>query len=70
MTTPPPTPVAPSPPSPVGLLGTDWTRMPTNARVVALTFDAGANTITVSDAIAMGRRQAAADVDALRSFLS
>ena len=43
MTTPPPTPVAPSPTSPAGLLGTDWTRIPTNARVVALTFDAGAN---------------------------
>ena len=26
-----------------GLLGTDWTRIPTSAKVVALTFDAGAN---------------------------
>ena len=28
---------------PAGLLGTDWTRIPTSTRVVALTFDAGAN---------------------------
>jgi peptidoglycan/xylan/chitin deacetylase (PgdA/CDA1 family) len=31
----------PAPPS--SLLGVDWTRIPTSARVVALTFDAGAN---------------------------
>ena len=31
------------PPPPAGRLGTDWTRVPTSARVVALTFDAGAN---------------------------
>ena len=32
-------------PAPVasGLLGTDWTRIPTRSKVVALTFDAGAN---------------------------
>jgi peptidoglycan/xylan/chitin deacetylase (PgdA/CDA1 family) len=32
-------------PAPVagGLLGTDWTRIPTSSKVVALTFDAGAN---------------------------
>ncbi|HEX8081776.1 MAG TPA: polysaccharide deacetylase family protein [Jatrophihabitans sp.] len=31
-------------PSPItGLLGTEWTRIPTTSRVVALTFDAGAN---------------------------
>jgi len=33
-----------APPAPgSSLLGTDWTRVPTTARVVALTFDAGAN---------------------------
>ena len=35
-------PTAPAPPA-SGLLGTDWTRIPTNSKVVALTFDAGAN---------------------------
>lgn len=34
-------PAAPAPAS--GLLGTDWTRIPTASKVVALTFDAGAN---------------------------
>jgi peptidoglycan/xylan/chitin deacetylase (PgdA/CDA1 family) len=34
-----------APPPPAGsLLGTDWTRIPTSAKVVALTFDAGGNT--------------------------
>lgn len=33
-----------APPSPIaGLHGTEWTRIPTSNRVVALTFDAGAN---------------------------
>jgi peptidoglycan/xylan/chitin deacetylase (PgdA/CDA1 family) len=36
------TPAAPTPPA-ASLLGTDWTRIPTSSRVVALTFDAGAN---------------------------
>jgi peptidoglycan/xylan/chitin deacetylase (PgdA/CDA1 family) len=36
------TPAAPPAP-PAGRLGTDWTRIPTSAKVVALTFDAGAN---------------------------
>jgi hypothetical protein len=35
-------PAAPTPP-PSPLLGVDWTRIPTSPRVVALTFDAGAN---------------------------
>jgi peptidoglycan/xylan/chitin deacetylase (PgdA/CDA1 family) len=35
-------PAAPAPPA-GGLLGTDWTRIPTGSKVVALTFDAGAN---------------------------
>lgn len=35
-------PAAPAPPA-SGLLGTDWTRIPTSSKVVALTFDAGAN---------------------------
>ncbi|HET8683747.1 MAG TPA: polysaccharide deacetylase family protein [Micromonosporaceae bacterium] len=35
-------PAAPPPPA-AGLLGTDWTRIPTTSRVIALTFDAGAN---------------------------
>ena len=35
-------PAAPAPPA-GGLLGTDWTRIPTSSKVVALTFDAGAN---------------------------
>jgi peptidoglycan/xylan/chitin deacetylase (PgdA/CDA1 family) len=40
-------PAAPAPPA-SGLLGTDWTRIPTSAKVVALTFDAGANANGVS----------------------
>lgn len=36
------TPVAPTTPAP-SLLGVDWERIPTSSRVVALTFDAGAN---------------------------
>lgn len=36
------TPSAPAPPA-SGLLGTDWTRIPTGSKVVALTFDAGSN---------------------------
>jgi peptidoglycan/xylan/chitin deacetylase (PgdA/CDA1 family) len=36
------TPAAPAAP-PSSLLGVDWTRVPTSAKVVALTFDAGAN---------------------------
>lgn len=36
------TPVAPPPPA-SSLLAKDWTRIPTTAKVVALTFDAGAN---------------------------
>ena len=40
---------APGPPGPApSLLGVDWTRIPTTAPVVALTFDAGAN----ADAVA------------------
>ena len=35
-------PAAPAAPA-GGLLGTDWTRIPTSSKVVALTFDAGAN---------------------------
>jgi len=35
-------PTAPAPPA-SGLLGTDWTRIPASSKVVALTFDAGAN---------------------------
>jgi peptidoglycan/xylan/chitin deacetylase (PgdA/CDA1 family) len=35
-------PAAPAAPA-SGLLGTDWTRVPTGSKVVALTFDAGAN---------------------------
>ena len=35
-------PSASAPPA-SGLLGTDWTRIPTSSKVVALTFDAGAN---------------------------
>jgi peptidoglycan/xylan/chitin deacetylase (PgdA/CDA1 family) len=35
-------PAAPAAPA-SGLLGTDWTRIPTGSKVVALTFDAGAN---------------------------
>lgn len=35
-------PAAPDPPA-SWMLGTDWTRIPTNSRVIALTFDAGAN---------------------------
>jgi peptidoglycan/xylan/chitin deacetylase (PgdA/CDA1 family) len=44
-------PAAPPPPAP-SLMGTDWARIPTSARVVALTFDAGAN----ADALASIRR--------------
>ncbi|HEX6568012.1 MAG TPA: polysaccharide deacetylase family protein [Acidimicrobiales bacterium] len=36
------TPAAPTPPA-SSRLGVDWTRIPTSSRVVALTFDAGAN---------------------------
>lgn len=39
--------VAPPPAPAPGLLGTDWTRIPTSQRVVALTFDAGANAAAV-----------------------
>ena len=35
-------PAAPAPPA-ASLLGQDWTRIPTTSKVVALTFDAGAN---------------------------
>jgi peptidoglycan/xylan/chitin deacetylase (PgdA/CDA1 family) len=35
-------PTAPAPPA-GGLLGTDWTRIPTSSKVVALTFDAGSD---------------------------
>ncbi|HET8662134.1 MAG TPA: polysaccharide deacetylase family protein [Micromonosporaceae bacterium] len=35
-------PAAPPPPA-SWLLGTDWTRIPTTSKVIALTFDAGAN---------------------------
>jgi len=35
-------PAAPAAPA-SGLLGTDWTRIPTGSKVVALTFDAGSN---------------------------
>lgn len=41
-----PAPAAPAQPSsalPAGLRGSDWTRIPTAANVVALTFDAGGN---------------------------
>jgi peptidoglycan-N-acetylglucosamine deacetylase len=40
---PAPAPPAPDDPSalPASLLGTDWSRIPTDAKVVALTFDAG-----------------------------
>jgi peptidoglycan-N-acetylglucosamine deacetylase len=37
----PPAPDEPSSALPASLLGTDWTRIPTHAKVVALTFDAG-----------------------------
>ena len=36
-------PIAPPPAPSPSLLGVDWTRIPTSAPVVALTFDAGAN---------------------------
>lgn len=44
----PPTPAAPTGPAttrslPPSLEGTEWTRLPTRSRVVALTFDAGGN---------------------------
>jgi peptidoglycan/xylan/chitin deacetylase (PgdA/CDA1 family) len=35
-------PAAPAPPA-TSLLGKDWTRIPTTAKVIALTFDAGSN---------------------------
>ncbi|NUT34126.1 MAG: polysaccharide deacetylase family protein [Hamadaea sp.] len=35
-------PSAPTPP-PASRLGTDWTRIPTSSKVIALTFDAGGN---------------------------
>jgi peptidoglycan/xylan/chitin deacetylase (PgdA/CDA1 family) len=41
------TPAAPAPPA-SSLLGNDWTRIPTTAKVVALTFDAGANAAGVA----------------------
>lgn len=52
-TTPPRTTQPPAPPStsaqfPARLAGTDWERIPTTRRVVALTFDAGANADGVS----------------------
>jgi peptidoglycan/xylan/chitin deacetylase (PgdA/CDA1 family) len=44
MPTPPPTTPPPSEPGiPSSLLGTQWYALPTNEKVVALTFDAGAN---------------------------
>jgi peptidoglycan/xylan/chitin deacetylase (PgdA/CDA1 family) len=44
-------PAAPTPPA-SSLAGVDWTRIPTSSRVVALTFDAGAN----ADAVESIRR--------------
>jgi peptidoglycan/xylan/chitin deacetylase (PgdA/CDA1 family) len=40
---PPPPPPAPTPTLPASLVGTEWTTIPTTEKVVALTFDAGAN---------------------------
>ena len=60
--TPPPHPSAPSPASPgtrpvTGwLAGKDWTVIPTTRRVVALTFDAGANADAVPSILATLRR--------------
>lgn len=39
---------SPLPAPPANRLGTDWTRVPTSARVVALTFDAGSNSAGLS----------------------
>jgi peptidoglycan/xylan/chitin deacetylase (PgdA/CDA1 family) len=44
-------PAAPAPP-PSSRLGVDWTRIPTSARVVALTFDAGANADAIPSILA------------------
>jgi peptidoglycan/xylan/chitin deacetylase (PgdA/CDA1 family) len=44
-------PAAPAAPSP-SLLGVDWTRIPTSSRVVALTFDAGANADAIASILA------------------
>jgi peptidoglycan/xylan/chitin deacetylase (PgdA/CDA1 family) len=49
-------PAAPGPPAP-GLLGTDWTRIPTTAPVVALTFDAGGNANGLSSILATLQRE-------------
>ncbi len=44
-------PAAPAPP-PSSRLGVDWTRIPTSAPVVALTFDAGANADAIRSILA------------------
>ena len=59
--TPRPSGTSPAPPAPPGvtgwLAGTDWTSIPTTRRVVALTFDAGANADAVPSILATLRRQ-------------
>jgi peptidoglycan-N-acetylglucosamine deacetylase len=53
-TPPQPPPPAPTPPAgvPASLAGVEWTTLPTSQRVVALTFDAGANADAVEPILA------------------
>jgi peptidoglycan/xylan/chitin deacetylase (PgdA/CDA1 family) len=51
------TPPAPAPPFPRALLGQDVERIPTGQRVVALTFDAGANADAVASILATLARE-------------
>ena len=59
--TPRPSGTSPAPPALPGvtgwLAGTDWTSIPTTRRVVALTFDAGANADAVPSILATLRRE-------------
>ena len=53
---PPTTTTTPTQAVPAGLAGTEWTTIPTSRKVVALTFDAGANADGVSSILATLRR--------------
>lgn len=53
ITAPPAPPTTQGPPAlPASLVGAEWTRLPTTAMVVALTFDAGANDAGVASILA------------------
>jgi peptidoglycan/xylan/chitin deacetylase (PgdA/CDA1 family) len=63
---PSPTATAYTGPPPAGLLGQNWTRLPTDEKVVALTFDAGAN----ADGVASILRTLAAEKVPATFFLT